>query len=90
MTEENWLLFKHAFIAEQQEFYNKIIQTLPGLTESNLRIILLQSLGLNNHEAANLLGVTSGAVKKSKQRLRKKYGDLYENIDTILQVQQNY
>ena len=90
MTEENWLLFKHAFIAEQQEFYYKIIQTLPGITESNLRIILLQSLGLNNHEAANLLGVTSGAVKKSKQRLRKKYGDLYENIDTILQVQQNY
>lgn len=90
MTEENWLLFKHAFIGEQQEFYYKIIQTLPGITESNLRIILLQSLGLNNHEAANLLGVTSGAVKKSKQRLRKKYGDLYENIDTILQVQQNY
>lgn len=81
MTDENWMLFKNAFIAEKEEFYDDVLNTLPALTESNLRIILLQKLGLNNQEVANLLGITIDAVKKSKQRMRKKYG---ETLDQIL------
>lgn len=81
MTDENWMLFKNAFIAEKQEFYGDVMTSLPGLTESNLRIILLQKLGLNNQQVSHLLGITTDAVKKSKQRMRKKYGD---NVDQIL------
>ena len=81
MTDENWMLFKNAFIAEKEDFYYDVLNTLPALTESNLRIILLQKLGLNNQEVANLLGITIDAVKKSKQRMRKKYG---ETLDQVL------
>lgn len=80
MNEENWTQFKEAFIADKEEFYNDILTTLPCLTESNLRIILLQNLGLNNQQVAQLLGVTIDAIKKSKQRMRKKYGDRYDQL----------
>lgn len=84
MTDENWNNFKKSFIEEKHFLYNSIISQLPGLTESNLRIIMLHVLGLNNIQSANTLGVSYEAVKKAKQRLRKKYGDAFDNlIETI-------
>ncbi len=50
------------------------------LTESNLRIITLLKLELSNQEISSLLGITIDAVKKSKQRLRKKFGEQYEEL----------
>lgn len=78
MTNENWQAFKHTFITEQPEYYNTLLHELPELTESNLRILLLHKAGLNNHEIAQITGVTVEAIKKAKQRLRKKYGEIIE------------
>ena len=75
MTDDNWLLFKKAFREEKKDYYASLIHRFPDLTESNLRIILLSNLGLNNQEIAQIIGITSDAVKKSKQRLRKKYSE---------------
>lgn len=72
MTEESWQSFKQAFIKEYPVFYTNIKKHYPALTESNLRIIFLTKLELNNYEIANLLGVSYDAVKKAKQRLKKK------------------
>lgn len=81
MTDENWENFKKTFISEKQIVYKAIKVELPNLTESNLRMVMLHVLGLNNTQTANTLGITNDAVKKSKQRMRKKYG---ENFDTLL------
>jgi len=78
MTDENWVKFKMAFQNEYPDFYNNIATVFPGLTESNLRMIALMKLDLSNQEISRLLGVTIGAVKKSKQRLRKKFGETFE------------
>ncbi|MNL13276.1 hypothetical protein D3C87_1341790 [compost metagenome] len=75
MTEYNWSLFKEAFIKEYPYFYNDLLRQYPELTESNLRFIFLGKLGLKNTEISNLLGVTEDAVKKAKQRLKKKIGE---------------
>lgn len=80
MTEENWNRFKTTFIMEHAEFYTQVAQELPSITESQLRIVLLQKLGLNNHGMANLLGVGQDSIKKAKQRLRKKYGHRYDQL----------
>ena len=80
MTEENWVLFKETFRAEQAVYFNEIITQFPDLTESNLRIVLLQKMGLTNQETANILGVTIDAVKKAKQRLKKKFEDDYSTL----------
>lgn len=77
MTEENWTNFKKVFIEEQGDYYALLIENLPGLTDSNLRIIFLLKMELNNTQIAQLLGITIEAVKKSKQRLKKKYPDNY-------------
>lgn len=81
MTDENWELFKAAFISERREYYHSIKQNFQDLTESNLRIILLQKLNLTNQGTAHLLGITIDAVKKAKQRMRKKYGDDYAKFE---------
>ena len=80
MTDENWQAFKSAFIEEQADYYKTLLNSLPDVTESNLRILLLHRVGLNNQETAQIIGVTIDAVKKAKQRLRKKYGEMIETF----------
>ncbi|MBW3519942.1 tetratricopeptide repeat protein [Flavobacterium sp. NKUCC04_CG] len=80
MTKKNWMEFKKLFIAEQTDYYNYLMENFPGLTEANLRIILLQKMGLKNLETAQILGVTIEAVKKSKQRLKKRFEENYSEI----------
>lgn len=82
MTKEKWLHFKGVFIEEKPEYYDYLMLNFPGLTEANLRIILLQKLGLTNIETAHVLGVTVDAVKKSKQRLRKRFEETYDELLT--------
>jgi hypothetical protein len=79
MTASNWETFKVAFKNERREFYNEIIENFPGMSEANLRIILLQNIGLNNSEIAKIIGITVEGVKKAKQRLRKKYENTIHN-----------
>jgi len=74
MTESNWNIFRREFQKEHPEFYSLIEQDFPEITNSNKRILLLQKLNFNNNEIAELLGITIGAVKKSKQRFKKKMG----------------
>lgn len=80
MTNENWQTFKQTFINEQPEYFDTLLNKLPDLTESNLRILLLHKAGLSNQEAAQITGVTIDAIKKAKQRLRKKYGEGIEEF----------
>ncbi len=80
MTEENWNRFKNAFALEYPKFYARLVNNYPELTEANWRIILLQHLRLSNGEIARLLGVTVEAVKKAKQRLKKKLNEAYESL----------
>lgn len=80
MTNENWFMFKQSFINEEPEVFNYITTNFSDLSEANLRIVLLNKIGLKNQEIANLLGITIHGVKKAKQRLRVKYGELIEEL----------
>jgi hypothetical protein len=84
MTDENWNTFKREFIKQHGDFYNTVIENFPELKESNLKVVMLQKLDLSNYEMANLLGVTMDAIKKSKQRLKKKLGDRYDLLFEII------
>lgn len=78
MTENNWNTFKREFQKEYPEFARLLHEDFPEITDSNKRILLLQKLKFNNYEIAELLGITPDAVKKSKQRLRKKLGSKFD------------
>ena len=84
MTDENWQNFKTAFVQENPKFLPQLNQKFPEITESNLRIIFLQKLGYSNNEIAELLGITVDAVKKSKQRLRKKLGHRVDELEILM------
>ena len=84
MTEENWQNFRREFRREHSTFYDNIQESFPEITESNLRIILLQKLGFTNAEISGLLGITIEAVKKSKQRLKHKLGEKYGILFQLL------
>lgn len=84
MTEENWLSFKREFKKEHSVFYNTLQESFPEITDSNLRIILLQKLGFSNSEISGLLGITVDAVKKSKQRLKHKLGEKYDLLFNMI------
>jgi len=80
MTQENWENFKEAYMNEYPEEYSKLQTDFPDLTDSNLRIIILSRLEMTNNEMSRILGVTVDAVKKAKQRLRKKYENRLEDL----------
>lgn len=81
MTEEAWYDFKLNFSQKYPYFICNISQEFPELTETNLRYITLEKLGFKHQEIANLLGITIDAIKKAKQRLKKKLGDRYRQLE---------
>ena len=84
MTEENWQIFRREFQKEHPEFYQTLKTEFPEITPANLRIILLQKLGFTSSEISGLLGITQDAVKKSRQRLKRKLGDKYDQLFSIV------
>lgn len=80
MTEDNWSKFKREFEKEFPDFCQYLIVHFPELTDSNKRIVFLQKLGFNNVEISQFLGITTDAVKKAKQRMKKKLGDNHQQL----------
>lgn len=85
MTTENWINFKREFEKENAAFCAKLNTDFPELSDSNLRVIYLQKLGFEVSEIAEFLGISSEAIKKSKQRLKKKLGEKYNNFIEFVQ-----
>lgn len=88
MSESNWQTFKEVFVQEEPIYYQNIIENLDGLTDSNLRILFLQKMGFNNPRIAQILGITVDAIKKNKQRMRKKYGKVYNELNNMEKVEE--
>jgi hypothetical protein len=72
MTDETWDEFKKLFEKVHSGFLARLKHKFSYATESDVRLLTLLKLGLSNREMANMLCVTSEAIKKSRQRLRKK------------------
>lgn len=84
MTDENWKQFKEEFYLAYPEIQREVYTNYADLSESYLRIAFLQKLGFSNNEISGLLGITADAVKKSKQRLKRKLEDRYENFTALI------
>lgn len=85
MTDENWNEFKNLFNNAHPTFFYNIRHQFGHLTGTDIRLLALIKLRLNNREMAGMLGITVDGVKKSKTRLRKKIGLADDvNIDDIV------
>jgi tetratricopeptide (TPR) repeat protein len=88
MTDENWGDFKALFTRVHPAFFYQLRNKLPNLTGTDIRLLALIKLKLNNREMAGMLGITIDGIKKAKQRLRKKIAlqpgvELEDVVDNI-------
>lgn len=72
MTDERWMKFKHVFDKVYPGYLSQMRQNYAKITDNDLRILALLKLDLNNSSMSELLCVSTEAIKKAKQRLKKK------------------
>ena len=82
MTDESWEDFKRLFTKVHHNFFHTLRHKYDGLSDTDIRLLALIKLKLNNKEMAGMLGITVDGVKKAKQRLRKKM-----NIDESIEIE---
>ncbi len=71
-TEKDWNIFKRYFEHINPDFFGKLKEKFPQLTNYDIRLAALIKLNLNNNEIATALNITPGSVKTSRHRLKKK------------------
>ena len=72
MTEDRWLNFQKVFDKVYPEYLHDVKKSNDKITDNDLKILALQKLNLNNGAMSELLCVSVEAIKKAKQRLKKK------------------
>lgn len=88
LTEEDWKEFRHLFEKVYPGFFVRLKDKMSDLTPADTRLLALTKLQLAPKEMAAMLGISYEAIKKSRQRLRKKInlpeeGTLDEVVEMI-------
>lgn len=80
ITGNDWLKFKDYFEKAYPNYWERLNQKLPKLTQSDERLLTLLKLQLGNKEIAAATGISAESVRVSIHRLRKKIEAIYPNI----------
>lgn len=72
--EDDWERFSAGFTEMRPGFVEKLRETYPVLTQGDIRLCCLLSMGLDTKHIARLLLIRPESVKKHRQRLRAKLG----------------
>lgn len=88
LTEQDWKDFRLLFDKVHPGFFVRLKEKMADLSPADTRLLALTKLQLAPKEMASMLGLTYEAIKKSRQRLRKKInlpeeGSLDELVDLI-------
>jgi DNA-binding CsgD family transcriptional regulator/tetratricopeptide (TPR) repeat protein len=87
LTEEEWQQFRELFEKVHPGFLTRLRMKLPDLTPAETRLLVLTKLQLTNKEMSAMLGIGYDAIKKTRQRLRRKI-DLPEEggLEDLIQL----
>jgi len=88
LTDDDWIVFRTAFEKVHSGFLLRLTSKLPDLSPAETRFMALAKLQLSNKEMANILGVSTDAMRTIRYRLRRKLnlseeGSIDELINTI-------
>jgi len=72
LTDKDWREFTTLFKTVYPNFFNRLNEEFPNLTASEIRLMALYRLQLNNKDMALILGVGTSAIRQIKSRLGKK------------------
>jgi tetratricopeptide (TPR) repeat protein len=70
--DRDWEDFKRTFENVHHNFFARLLEFQPDLTQSELRLCALICLNLSGKEMASLMGISPDSVKTARYRLRKK------------------
>lgn len=88
LTEEDWRTFRHLFEQVYPGYLTRLKDKFVDLTPAEIRLMALTKLKVSPKEMADMLGISSDSIKKTRYRLRKKInlpedGTLEEVADMI-------
>ncbi|TYA73900.1 tetratricopeptide repeat protein [Seonamhaeicola marinus] len=69
---QNWEEFKLRFIDVNKDFYKKMFEKYPKLSQGDQKICALIKLNFSSKEMSRLLGISVESVHTSRHRIRKK------------------
>lgn len=72
LTNADWTDFKVYFENTFPRYVQRLRGTFSSITEAEERLFLLLKLNLTSREISNILGISEGSVKKTRNRLRKR------------------
>ncbi len=72
LTEGDWQNFRAVFEKVHPGFLANLKEQFPDLTPAEIRLMVLEKLGLGTAEMANMLGVNRNTINQTRRRLRLK------------------
>lgn len=87
-SDSEWKEFRTYFEELNQDFFDKVKERFPEVTEKELRLLALTKIGLTIKEIAHLMHVEPNSVKTARYRMKKKLeladeASLEEFVDQI-------
>ena len=73
-NEHNWKEFEARFIDVNKDFYTRLKDKYPDLTQGDLKLCALIKLNFSSKDMAKLMGISVESVHTTRYRLRKKLG----------------
>jgi hypothetical protein len=88
LTEEDWKKFRQLFEKVYPGFFIRLKDKMPDLSPTETRLLALTKLQISPKDMSSMLGVSYDAIRKARQRLRKKInlpeeGGLEELVELI-------
>ena len=71
-NDDEWSRFRLHFDAVHPDFFNKLKEASPELTENDLRLCAYIRIGMRAKQIAEMLSISSDSVNSNRYRLRKK------------------
>jgi len=87
--EKDWADFKLYFENVHEDFFIILKNRFSDLTGNDLKISAMIRLNLSMKETANIMGISSESIKKSRYRLRKKFDLEHEDnlFDFLMEME---
>ncbi len=73
-NDDEWSRFRLHFDSVHPDFFNKLKEASPELTENDLRLCAYIRIGMRAKQIAEMLSITADSVNSNRYRLRKKLG----------------
>lgn len=72
--QQEYAEFKHSFEMVTPGFARRFVEEYPGVSDGDVRLALLISIGLTSKQIAQVMHVQPDSIKKNRQRLRQRMG----------------